>query len=78
MPRQPLPNARGCIAVIHSPNGETVISDNPAPLANNKGLRCIGLLILQGITPQPIVEQEISAIEIAAFMIFREQNGGRI
>ena len=72
MPRQPLPDARGCDGVFHRPHRQAVIADNPAFLftANDKGPGGIGPLILKCITPQPIVEQGMAAIETVAVMFF--------
>ena len=76
MPRQTLPDARGRVAVIHRPHGQAVIAADPEPLTNNIGLRCIGPLILQCITPQAIVQKGMTAIETTAIMQFRKQNRG--
>ncbi len=72
MLRQPLPNARGRGVVIHRPHGKTVIANDLAPLTNDKSFRCIGSLILPRIAPQPVVEQDMTAIETVAVMLFRK------
>jgi len=80
MPSQSLPDSCGRGGVIQRPHRQAVIADNPAFLimANDKGPNGIGPLILKGIASQPIVEQDLTAIETGAIMFFRKQHRSRI
>ena len=66
MARQTLSDPLRCADIIRCAYGQAVITDNLASLANDKCFCRIRLLILQCISPQPLIEHDITAIETVA------------
>ena len=78
MARQTLSDPLRCADIIRCAYGQAVITDNLASLANDKCFCRICLLILPRISPQPLIEHDITAIETVAGVAPGEKNRHRI